>query len=135
MRKSVALCTILLLLAVVSPVRAQSSRAQRQAIASQVSGILAKVIKVKGLKFASVASQQAPTDGFCLAELGAPCYSPQQMQNAYGLTPTLQAGYTGAGQTIVIFDSFGSPTIAQDLKAFDQGYGLPDPPTLRCCRP
>ena len=29
----------------------------------------------------------------------------------------------GAGQTIVIIDSYGSPTIPADLAAFDAGYG------------
>ena len=57
-----------------------------------------------------------PTDSYCRMTFGFPCYSPQEMQQAYGLTPLLEAGYNGAGQTIVIIDSFGSPTIEQDLK-------------------
>jgi subtilase family serine protease len=101
----------------VSPMLAQSSNTQ-QAAASVSADVLARVTKVKGLKLASSSSLQAPEDVSCLANFGVPCYSPQQMQTAYGLTPILQAGYTGAGQTIVIIDSFGSPTIAQDLKTF-----------------
>jgi subtilase family serine protease len=61
---------------------------------------------------------------------GTPCYSPQEIHDAYGLTPLLNAASTGAGQTIIIIDSFGSPTIAQDLKTFDIGYALPDPPSF-----
>jgi hypothetical protein len=34
---------------------------------------------------------------------------------------------SGAGRTIVIVDSFGSPTIANDLHVFDQQWGFPDP--------
>jgi len=59
----------------------------------------------------------------CLQFSGSPCYSPQQIQNAYGVTSLLNAGYNGAGQTIII-DSFGSPTIAADLHQFDLAFGL-----------
>ena len=45
------------------------------------------------------------------------------MRNAYNVTPLLNAGYIGAGQTIVIIDSFGSPTVAADLAKFDADYG------------
>lgn len=31
----------------------------------------------------------------------------------------------------MIIDSFGSPTIQKDLKIFDAGYGLPDPPSFK----
>ena len=51
------------------------------------------------------------------------------------MTPVLHSGFTGKGQSIVIIDSFGSPTISQDLKVFDQGYGLPDPPSLKILAP
>jgi subtilase family serine protease len=96
--------------------------------------VISRVTKVKGLKFA-MASQQAPPDGFCRINFGTPCYSPQQIQKAYDLTSTLAAGYTGSGQTIIIIDSFGSPTIAQDLQAFDAAYGLPDPPSFTVLSP
>ena len=52
---------------------------------------------------------------FTLASRAGHCYSPKDMQNAYGVTSLLNAGYTGKGQTIVIIDAFGSPTIAEDL--------------------
>lgn len=73
---------------------------------------------------------QPPTDAQCRAQTGFPCYSPQEIRKAYGVTPLLDKGYTGKGQSIVIIDSFGSPTIQQDLKTFDAGYGLPDPPYM-----
>jgi len=63
------------------------------------------------------------------------CYGPQQMWNAYDLLPVLKAGDTGKGETIAIIDSFGSPTIANDLKSFDQGYGIPDPPSFKVIAP
>jgi len=40
-----------------------------------------------------------------------------------------------AGRTIVIVDSFGSPTIEHDLHVFDQTFGLPDPPSLKIITP
>lgn len=76
-----------------------------------------------------------PTDAQCRTKFGIPCYSPQEMRNAYGLTPVLNAGFTGKGQTIIIIDSFGSPTIRRDLQTFDHGYGLPDPPSFRILAP
>src|SRR5438552_642029 len=81
-------------------------------------------------------SLQPPTDAQCRAS--APflnCFSPQEMQNAYGEASLLAAGNTGAGQSIVIIDSFGSPTIQQDLHTFDTGYNLPDPPSLQVLSP
>jgi len=78
---------------------------------------------------------QPPTDAFCRLNFGSPCYSPQEMRTAYGLNGLIEAGMVGAGQTIVIIDSYGSPTIAADLAAFDAGYGLPDPPSFTVLAP
>lgn len=80
-------------------------------------------------------AQQPPTDAQCRQQFGVPCYSPQEMRRAYGADKLINQGNIGAGQSIVIIDSFGSPTIAQDLKTFDAGYGLPDPPSLKIYAP
>ena len=45
------------------------------------------------------------------------------------------SGVTGKGTTIVIVDSFGSPTIRNDLSVFDRTFGLPAPPSFRVIRP
>ena len=63
----------------------------------------------------------------CQAEIGINCYTPVQYRVAYNLNPLYKGGITGAGRTIVIVDSFGSPTIANDLHVFDQQWGFPDP--------
>ena len=63
----------------------------------------------------------------CQAQIGIACYSPVQYRVAYNLNPLYKGGITGAGRTIVIVDSFGSPTIANDLHVFDQQWGFPDP--------
>jgi subtilase family serine protease len=49
------------------------------------------------------------------------CYTPQELATAYGIPGTL----TGAGQTIVIIDAFGDPTITADLATEDSAFGLP----------
>ncbi len=56
------------------------------------------------------------------------CFSPEQVQTFYHLNSLYHKGYDGRGSTIVIIDSFGSPTIKRDLHIFDQVFGLPDPP-------
>jgi subtilase family serine protease len=62
----------------------------------------------------------------CLAQIGIHCYSPLQYRTAYNLNPLYARGITGKGRTIVIVDSFGSPTIQHDLEVFDAQFGLPN---------
>jgi subtilase family serine protease len=76
-----------------------------------------------------------PTTAQCRSSLGISCYSPVQLQAAYDLQPLYERGQTGAGRTIAIVDSFGSPTIAQDLEQFDADFGLPAPPSLNVIQP
>src|SRR5215813_3673517 len=59
------------------------------------------------------------------------CYSPQTIRAAYGVDKLIGGGNTGAGQTIVIIDAFGSPTALQDLKDFDAMFAIPNPPSFR----
>jgi subtilase family serine protease len=127
MRTFVAACLIFVVLPSVATLHAQPGHPGQAA-----PDILSRVTKVKGLTFAAT---QAPPDSFCRANFGIPCYSPQQIQTAYGLASLLNAGYTGAGETIIIVVSFGSPTIAQDLQTFDADYGLPDPPSFTVLAP
>jgi len=91
--------------------------------------------QVKGVRQAPGKAGDAPTDALCRSVIGVPCYSPQEMQNAYGVSALLADGIDGRGETIVIVDSFGSPTIAADLKQFDSDYGLPDPPSFQVLSP
>jgi subtilase family serine protease len=76
-----------------------------------------------------------PTDAQCRQQFGHPCYSPQEIRRAYGVDGLINKGDIGTGQTIIIIDSFGSPTIASDLHTFDMSYGLPDPPSLKIYSP
>src|SRR5260370_27756171 len=54
------------------------------------------------------------------------CYSPDQIAGAYGVDKLRnivnQTGLLGKGQTIVLVDSYGSPTAANDIKFFHDTY-------------
>jgi subtilase family serine protease len=67
----------------------------------------------------------APVDGL----------TPAQLAVAYDLRPLTADGITGSGQTIVVVDSFGSPTITSDLAHFDSYFKLPAPPSFRVIQP
>ncbi|HEY7349544.1 MAG TPA: S53 family peptidase [Ktedonobacterales bacterium] len=69
----------------------------------------------------------APTSAQCQSLIHAPCYSPEQMQQAFRLTPLYRQGYDGRGQTIVILGTGKTTTLAADLHQFDLAWGLPDP--------
>src|SRR2546422_949857 len=56
------------------------------------------------------------------------CYSPSFIKKAYEYPST--ATIDGAGQTIVIVDAFGSPTVESDLALFDSLFGIPAPPSF-----
>ncbi|HTW01352.1 MAG TPA: S53 family peptidase [Streptosporangiaceae bacterium] len=76
-----------------------------------------------------------PSTAFCEQRYRIACYRPAQIQQAYNLSPLYREGVTGQGQTIVIVDSFGSPTVRHDLAAFDRAAGLPAPPSLKVIQP
>ncbi len=78
---------------------------------------------------------QPPTTAECEADFSVACYVPSQIQTAYGTPALYSQGITGQGQTIIIVDSFGSPTIASDLATFDSTFNLPAPPSLRVLQP
>lgn len=56
---------------------------------------------------------------------GKRLYTPQQMRHVYGFDTLIEQGDTGKGQTVVVIDSFGSPTLQQDVDTFDSYYHLP----------
>src|ERR1700674_4589616 len=62
-----------------------------------------------GLPKCRTTDPASPTKGFLY------CYTPSYIWTAYNVLPLLRAGNLGQGQTIVIIDAFGSPTIQQDL--------------------
>jgi subtilase family serine protease len=57
--------------------------------------------------------------------IGGCGYTPPAIQTAYNLKNLYKEGFDGTGQTIVIIDWCGSPTIKADANAFSAAYGLP----------
>ena len=62
------------------------------------------------------------------------CYTPEFIHSAYNFPPLSAACVSGTesacpgyGETIVIVDAYGSPTIASDLATFDGVFNLPPP--------
>ncbi|MGB2939556.1 MAG: S53 family peptidase [Candidatus Dormiibacterota bacterium] len=77
------------------------------------------------------ALHKPPTTDDCVNVFyGFHCYQPAQLVEAYNLDKLHSHGIDGRGATILIVDSFGSPTLAHDLHVFDQTFGIPDPPSL-----
>jgi subtilase family serine protease len=55
------------------------------------------------------------------------CYTPDQIRAFYGLDPLTADTTDGQGQTIVLVDSYGSPTAANDVNFFAETFGGPTP--------
>jgi subtilase family serine protease len=75
------------------------------------------------------------TTAQCEQTVSIACYLPSQIRTAYHLPALYAKGITGKGKTIVIVDSFGSPTIKPDLATFDKKFGYPAPPKFSVIAP
>ena len=95
----------------------------------------AAVVITPGMMHRSGVVSAPPSTAYCEQHYQIACYQPFQLQRAYNLQPLLSRGINGKGQTIVIVDSFGSPTVRTDLRTFDQQFGLPAPPSLQVIQP
>jgi subtilase family serine protease len=100
------------------------------AFAAAAGGAVTPIPSVAGQSMIQLQSPSPLSTARCLATIKLRCYSPLQYRVAYNLDPLYQKNITGQGQTIMIVDSFGSPTLSKDLRAFDQQWGLPNPPAL-----
>jgi subtilase family serine protease len=80
-----------------------------------------------GIPFVAVGDQVAHAAPVC--PNGLVCYTPALLEQAYDF-PGGRSAPTGAGQTIVLVEAFGSPTLAQDLAQFDAENALPAPPSV-----
>jgi subtilase family serine protease len=78
---------------------------------------------------------QPPTTAQCEKDFGIACYQAFQLERAYDLQPLFDKGINGKGETIVLVDAFGSPSIASDLRTFDSKEGLPNPPSFKVITP
>jgi subtilase family serine protease len=92
-------------------------------------------VQPASMRSALASQTQPPTEAQCVAAFTVPCYDPAQIQTAYNEQPLFSHGITGKGETIVIVDSYGSPTIQSDLATFDAQTGLPGPPSFKIIQP
>jgi subtilase family serine protease len=80
---------------------------------------------------AASASPGLPGGGTADCDSLTTCYTPQQLQVAYGVKPLLDRGINGRGQTIVLPElaqsqpSHATSDLRQDLTLFDKAFGLP----------
>jgi subtilase family serine protease len=81
------------------------------------------------------ALQGPPTTAFCERTFKIACYTARQIERAFNLNALYATGITGKGETIVVVDSYGSPTVAHDLAVFDKASQLPAPPSLKIIQP
>ncbi len=96
---------------------------------------LADVSVRPGVMHIGRAQSSPPTTADCEKSYKVACYEPGQIQQAYHLPALYASGVTGQGATIVIVDSYGSPTIKSDLSVFDRTFGLPAPPSFKVIQP
>ena len=80
------------------------------------------------------AKAAAPPNSNCLVP-PATCYPPRVFRTAYGISPLLERGIDGRGQTVVMPELAQQPApdasdIRQDMARFDRMFGLP-PARLR----
>ncbi|GAA1885404.1 S53 family peptidase [Lapillicoccus jejuensis] len=88
-------------------------------------------VKVPSPDVSAMAKSATPSSVVfkCQSTTASPrCYGPSQMRTAYGTDKLIGAGYGGKGRTVVIVDAYQSPTLRDDLAAFDNVWGLPDAP-------
>jgi subtilase family serine protease len=95
----------------------------------------ASTIAIKPGVIHPMGGMSTPSQANCVEFGFYHCITPQQVETAYNLAPLYSRGITGKGETIVIVDSFGSPTIKHDLAVFDKQFKLPAPPSRRIITP
>ena len=105
------------------------------AVATAPAVLAATIHLTAGIERQGAKTDRPLTTAQCEAQFQIACYGPGQIQQAYDLPALYRQGLDGTGQTIVIVDPFGSPTITNDLAVFDKTYGLPAPPSLREIQP
>jgi subtilase family serine protease len=93
-------------------------------------------LRVEGLESRDVPSVVTPdyvlahsSGATAFGTTGPTGFSPTAIRHAYGFDQVSFAGSAadGTGTTIAIVDAYDDPSIASDLHAFDQQFGLPDP--------
>ena len=114
----------------------EASKATRSARSSARGGLAEWAVTIRPEAIKEGKASSGPyTTADCKKALKIACYSPGQLRQAYDVWPLYRRGITGKGQTIVIVDSYGSPTVKHDLAVFDATYHLSAPPSFRVIQP
>jgi subtilase family serine protease len=125
-----------------SPLRARSNVERRRRVPLAAGIVLTGALAAAGLPSpaAQASAPAAPPNGG-VADCTSPttCYTPHQLEVAYGVLPLLEHGTNGRGETVVL-PELAEPQfplrvsdIRQDLAQFDDLFGLPAAP-LRVVR-
>ena len=114
---------------------AASAPAARPRLGRQASAAPRIVVTPDAIRLPGQPRRAPLTTEQCEETEAIACYSPTQIRAAYHLPALYARGITGAGETIVVVDSFGSPTIRSDLATFDQKFGYPAPPEFQILTP
>ncbi|MEY9853314.1 subtilase family serine protease [Leifsonia sp. EB41] len=110
-------------------VTAPASAATPSAATPDTSGVYSvhPIVEKAGLSTSAVTPSFTPAQ--CLAQTAGrvACQTPDSIRAAYDIPATINGVPAGTGQTVVIVDAFGSPTVQSDLAAFSGAFGLPTP--------
>jgi subtilase family serine protease len=117
------------------PLAGTGTSARGKAAASTRASANPVIVIKPGIVHAHAAMHAPPSTAYCERHFKIACYTARQIEQAFNLPALYAQGITGKGQTIVIVDSYGSPTVRRDLAVFDKGSGLPPPPSLRIIQP
>jgi subtilase family serine protease len=96
-----------------------------------LTGLVAAGASIANAIPAASSSPGLPSGGTADCDSVTTCYTPQQLQVAYGVKPLLDRGINGRGQTIVLPElaqsapSHATSDLRQDLTLFDKAFGLP----------
>jgi subtilase family serine protease len=112
-----------------------ASTGAARATARPAAAVVPAVLISPDLRHVAGVHAGPPTTAFCEAHYKIACYLPQQIQQAFYLPALYKRGITGRGRTIVIVDSYGSPTVRHDLAVFDKAAHLAAPPSFRIIQP
>jgi subtilase family serine protease len=94
---------------------------------SSAGGSLISLPAVQGPTISSLNGTAGTAAKVCPVDPTLTCYGPADLGKAYNFPSNLD----GRGQTIIIVDAYGSPTIQADLTAFDTYFGIAAPPSFK----
>ena len=83
------------------------------------------IIEKSTLSASAITPSLTPADCLAQSKGAVACQTPDSIRAAYDIPTTIGTAPAGTGQTIVIVDAFGSPTVQSDLATFSQAFGLP----------